>query len=48
MLIEYNISGRMSGMLVSRKNFSVTKYVMSDDIDNIQDPRYHIGRRTFF
>ena len=30
-------SGRMSGMLVSGKNFSITKYVMSDDIDDIPD-----------
>ena len=38
----------MSGMLVSGKNFSITMYVMSDDIDDIQDPRYHMRRRTFF
>ena len=44
----YNITGRISGMLVSGKNFSITKYVMSDDIDDIQDPRYHMRRRTFF
>ena len=47
-LIEYNINGCMSDMLVSGKNFSITKYVMSDDIDDIQDPRYHMRRRTFF
>ena len=46
-MIEYGISGRMSGM-VSGKNFSITKYVMSNDIDDIQDPRYHMRRRTFF
>ena len=28
----------MSAMLVSAKDFSITKYVMSDDIDDIQDP----------
>ena len=38
----------MSDMLVSGKNFFITKYVMSDDIDDIQDPRYHMGHRTFF
>ena len=36
----------MSSMLVLGKNFSVTKYVMCDDIDDIQDPRYHMRRRT--
>ena len=41
-------SGRMSGMLVSGKNFSITKQVLSDDIDDIQDPKYHMRRRTFF
>ena len=41
-------SGRMSGMLVSGENFSITKQVMSDDVDDIQDPRYHMRRRTFF
>ena len=41
-------SGRMSGMLVSGKNFSITKYVMSDGINDIQSPRYHMKRRTFF
>ena len=46
-MIEYNINGRMSDM-VSGKNFSITKYVMSEDIDDIQDPRYHMRRRTFF
>ena len=43
--IEYNINGRM---LVSGKDFSITKYVMPDDIDDIQDSRYHMRRRTFF
>ena len=38
----------MSGMLVSGKNFFITKQVMSDDIDDIQDPRYHMSRRTLF
>ena len=38
----------MSAMLVSAKDFSITKYVMSDDIDDIQDPRYRMRRRTFF
>ena len=46
-LIECNINGRMSDM-VSEKDLSITKYVMSDDIDDIQDPRYHMRRRTFF
>ena len=32
----------MPGMLVSGKTISITKQVMSDDIDDIQDPRYHI------
>ena len=41
-------SGRMSGMLVSWKNFCITKQVMSDDIYDIQHPRYHMSRRTFF
>ena len=35
-------TGRMPGMLVSGKTISITKQVMSDDIDDIQDPRYHI------
>ena len=43
-LIECNINDLM---LVSGKDFS-TKYVMSDDIDDIQDPGYHMRRRTFF
>ena len=38
----------MSGMLVSEKNFSTAKYVMSGNIDDVQDPRYHMRRRTFF
>ena len=46
-LIKYNINGRMSDMLVSGKNFSIAKYVFSDDIDDIQDPRYHMRCRTF-
>ena len=37
----------MSGMvMVSRKTFSIARYVMSDDIDDIQEPRYHMSRRT--
>ena len=44
-LIQCNINGRM---LVSGKYFSITKYVMPDDIDDIQDPRHHMRRRTFF
>ena len=44
--MEYNINGSMSDMLVSGKNFSITKYVTSDDIDDIQDPRYYISCRT--
>ena len=43
-LVEYNINGRM---LVSGKDFSITKYVMPDDIDDTQDPRCHMRRRTF-
>ena len=35
-------------MLVSGKKFSITKYVVSDDIDDIQDPRNHMRHRTFF
>ena len=38
----------MSGMLVSEENFSTAKYVMSGNIDDVQDPRYHMRRRTFF
>ena len=38
----------MSAMLMPGKNFSITRYVMSDDIDDIQDLRYHVRRRTFF
>ena len=38
----------MSYMFVSEKNFSITKYVISDDIDDIQDPRYRMRRRAFF
>ena len=42
-------SGRMSDMLGSGKDFSISpSYVMSDDIIDIQDPRYHMRRRTFF
>ena len=44
-LIEYNMNGRM---LVVGENFSITKYVMTDDIDDIQDSRCHIRRQTFF
>ena len=40
--------GRMSGMLVSGKSFSITKQVLCDDIDDIQDPKYHTRRPTFF
>ena len=43
-----DINGRTSAMLVSGKDFSITRYVMSDDIDNIQDPRCHMRRRAFF
>ena len=35
-------------MFVSGTEFSITKYVVPDDIDDIQDPRYHMRRRTFF
>ena len=35
-------------VMVSAKTFSITKYVMSNDIDDIQDPRYNMRRRTFF
>ena len=35
-------NGRTSAMLVSERNLSITKKVLSDDIDDIQDPRYHI------
>ena len=38
----------MSDMLVSCKNFSISKYVMSDAIDDVQDPRYHMRLRNFF
>ena len=38
-------SGRMSGMLVSN---IFHHEVMSDDIDDIQNPRYHVSRRTLF
>ena len=34
-------------MLVSGKTFSITK-VLSDDIDDIKDPKHHMRRRTFF
>ena len=40
-------SGRVSSMLVSGKTFSITK-VLSDDIDDIKDPKHHMRRRTFF
>ena len=45
-LVEYHLNDRMSGM-VWGKTFP-TKYVMSDDINDIQDPRYQMRRRTFF
>ena len=35
-----NKSDRMSRMLVSGKNTSITEYVLSDDIDDIRDPIY--------
>ena len=38
----------MSAMLVSGIFFSITRYVMFDDIDGIQDPRCHMRRPTFF
>ena len=38
----------MLDMLVSGKTFSINKYVMSDDIDDIKNPRYHVRRRIFF
>ena len=38
----------MPAMLVSGKDFSITRYVMSDDIDEIKGPRDHMRRRTFF
>ena len=44
----YSINGGLSDTLVSGKNFSMTKYVMSDDIDDIKDPRYQMRHRTFF
>ena len=47
-LIDYKINGEISGMLMSGKLFSITRYVMSDDIDDIRDSRYHMRRRTFF
>ena len=38
----------MSGMVVvSGKNSSITRYAMSDDIDDIQEPRYHMRLWTF-
>ena len=43
-LIQCNINGRM---LVSGKYFSITKYVMPDDIDDIQHPRCHMRRRIY-
>ena len=47
--LSYRIkSGRMSGMLVSEKNFPTTKQVLSHDIDDIQDPKYHMRHRTLF
>ena len=41
-------SGRMSRKLVSGKYLAFHHQVMSDDIDDIQDSRYHMSRRTFF
>ena len=35
-------------MLVLGKDFSITKCVMPDDIDDIQDPIFNMRRRTFF
>ena len=46
-LIGYKKNGCMSDMVVSGKTFS-SPYVMSDDVDDIQDPRYDKRRRTFF
>ena len=34
-------------VVASGNNFSITRYVMPDDIDGIQDPRYHMRRRMF-
>ena len=48
MSTRYDISGCRSDMSVSGTNFSIAKYVMSDDIDDIQDPGYHMRCRTFF
>ena len=47
-LIEYNIDGCMSDILVSGKKIYITMYVISDDIDGIRDPRYHMRHRTIF
>ena len=41
-LLHYKRS--MSGMLASVKNFSITRYVMADDVDDIQDPGHHMSR----
>ena len=43
----YTVNGGMSDMVSGKRN-SITKYVMSDDIDDIQDSRYRMRRRTFF
>ena len=43
-LVVYNINGCM---LVSGKDFSITVYVMPDDVDHIHDLRYHMRCRTF-
>ena len=40
-------SSRMSRMLVVENTFP-DHQVMSDDIDDIQDPRFHMSRRTCF
>ena len=34
--------------LVSGEKFSITQYLMSDDVDDIQHPRYHMRHRIFF
>ena len=42
--------GHSFNLYMSRRRFFWPFYhqVMSDDIDDIQDPRYHMSRRTFF
>ena len=39
-------SGRMSGMVWGKNRFH--HHVLSDDLDDIQNPKYHMRRRTFF